>query len=60
MTLHLARKPSYKDATIGALAINGVFVCWVLEDVIREVPWQSVSEWKVPGKTAMGLLMLGG
>lgn len=45
MQLHLARKPSYKDATLGALAINGIFFCWILEDVVRET--------KVPGKTAI-------
>jgi hypothetical protein len=51
--LHLARKPSHKGATIGALAIDGVFHSWCVEDVIREVPGQPVEQWKVPGKTAI-------
>jgi hypothetical protein len=53
MLLHLARKPSHKGATIGALAINGVFHSWVCEDVIREVKGQPVSAWKVDKKTAI-------
>jgi hypothetical protein len=53
MLLHLARKPSHKGATIGALAINGVFHSWCLEDEIREVPGKPVVEWKVYGKTAI-------
>jgi hypothetical protein len=53
MLLHLARKPSHKGATIGKLAVNGVFACWVCEDEIREVPGQPVEQWKVPGKTAI-------
>jgi hypothetical protein len=53
MFLHLARKPSYKGATIGALAINGIFQSWVCEDEIREVAGQPVEQWKIPGKTAI-------
>jgi hypothetical protein len=53
MFLHLARKPSHKGATIGALAINGIFQCWVCEDEIREVAGKPVSEWKIHGKTAI-------
>jgi hypothetical protein len=53
MLLHLARKPSYKGATIGALAIDGVFHSWVCEDEIREVPGKPVAEWKVKHRTAI-------
>lgn len=53
MTLHLARRPSFKGATLGSLAINGVWFCWTLEDEIREVKGQPVAAWKVPGETAI-------
>lgn len=53
MRLRLVREPSAGGATIGALYVNGVFECWSLEDVIREVPGQPVAEWKVATKTAI-------
>lgn len=40
-------------ATMGSLYINGVWECWCLEDVLREVPGRPVAEWKVPGQTAI-------
>lgn len=53
MQLSLKRRQSSIDSTIGELAIDGVFECYTLEDLIREVPDKPVSEWKVKGETAI-------
>lgn len=53
MELKIFREPSNGGATIGRLTIGGIFECWTLEDVIREVSGMPVSFWKVPGKTAI-------
>jgi hypothetical protein len=53
MTLRLEREPSAHGATIGRLTIDGVFQCFILEDVIREDPLRPVSAWKVYGETAI-------
>lgn len=45
MRLRLLREPSRNGATVGALFVEGVFHCWTLEDVVRDV--------KVPGETAI-------
>lgn len=46
MELTLVRDPSSLVSTIGRLAIDGIFECWTLEDVVRDGP-------KIPGKTAI-------
>jgi hypothetical protein len=53
MQLTLKRRPSSIDSTIGELFIDGVFECFTLEDLVREVPGRPVSEWKVARETAI-------
>lgn len=54
MKLTLARNKSANGRTIGRLLTEGGdFICYTLEDVVREVPGKPVSEWKVHGKTAI-------
>src|SRR5207245_6182775 len=53
MQLSLKRRPSGIDCTIGELSIDGVFDCFTLEDLVREIPGKPVSEWKVPKETAI-------
>lgn len=53
MRLRLIREPSMECATLGALYVDGVWNCWTLEDVIREVKGSPVEQWKVYGKTAI-------
>ena len=53
MKLTLMRQPSEAGATVGKLFIDGAFVCWTLEDEIREVEGRPVSEWKIKGATAI-------
>lgn len=45
LKLHLYRQPSEVTSTIGDLYINGVWQCYVLEDVVRKE--------KIPGETAI-------
>jgi hypothetical protein len=51
--ISVVRKPSKNGATIGDVYVDGVRDCYSLEDEIREIPGRPVSEWKVPGKTAI-------
>lgn len=62
IALRVQREPSESGATLGALYINDVFICWTLEDVIREplygpldeisrIAW--VKTWKRYGQTAI-------
>lgn len=39
--------------TIGKLYLDGEFQCFTLEDKVREVEGQPVSQWKIQDKTAI-------
>jgi hypothetical protein len=41
------------DRTVSAMLAHGVFVCFLMEDAMREVKGQPVVQWKVPGQTAI-------
>lgn len=43
-----------KECTIGTLSVDGRNECFTLEDPCREVRDRPVSDWKVPGATAIG------
>lgn len=53
MKLTLTRRESKGGATIGRLHIDGAFACATLEDEVREIEGQPVSDWKIKGKTAI-------
>lgn len=53
MNIRLIREPSQDFGTFGVLFVDGYFQCFTLEDVIRELPGRPVSEWKIPGDTAI-------
>ena len=53
MILTLQRTHTHGQATFGKLFSDGVFLCYTLEDQVREVPGQSVASWKVHGATAI-------
>jgi len=53
MLLELKRAPSANDCTHGSLSVDGIFECFTLEDVVREVPKLAVAEWKIPCQTAI-------
>jgi len=53
MKLTVNREPTNGKVTVGELSIDGKFVCYTLEDAIREVAGRPVAEWKVKGQTAI-------
>lgn len=53
ITFELVREQIDPDVTIGSLKIHGRHICWVLEDPVREVPGELVSDWKIKGETAI-------
>ena len=55
MKLTLIRTPSRKTCTISMLFINDSTSkqCYVLEDIVREVPDTPVVLWKIDGATAI-------
>lgn len=53
MQMILSREPSTSQSTPGTLSIDGVFECYTLEDVVREVALRPVSTWKIDGQTAI-------
>ena len=53
MQLTVEREPSTEESTPGSLFVNGVFECFTLEDVVREVPGVKVVDWKIAGRTAI-------
>lgn len=53
MNLTMFRETSTEGATLSRMLEGGDFLCDVLEDVVREVPGESVESWKVFGVTAI-------
>lgn len=53
MNILVQRKWFYPRCCIGELSVNGEFVCYTLEDAVREQPGVRVAHWKVPRETAI-------
>lgn len=54
MKLTLQRtSPAGHPMTFGELLADGQFICYTLEDEVREVEGQSVATWKIKGETAI-------
>jgi len=53
MKLELKRLKFGEDYTIGRLSLDGRFLCYTLEDKVREVIGEPVSNWKVQNQTAI-------
>ena len=53
MNLILRRWKSNDECTIGELYKDGTFLCYTLEDIVREQEGVPVSQWKIPGETAI-------
>lgn len=53
MELELNSPVSVDHATISPLKIDGKYFSDILEDEVREITGRPVSEWKVPGNTAI-------
>lgn len=53
LDLHLKRTVFTDKSTIGMLSVEGIFQCYILEDVVREREGVPVADWKVKGSTAI-------
>ena len=53
MNFVLRRTQHSPRSTIGELYLDGKFLCYTLEDTVREVVGVPVKVWKVPGETAI-------
>jgi hypothetical protein len=53
MYLTMFREPSQGGATLSKLFFGEAFICDILEDEVREIAGQPVSEWKIKGVTAI-------
>lgn len=53
MKLTLERVKLGEDFTVGKLSADGKFVCYTLEDKVREEIGVPVEQWKVMGQTAI-------
>lgn len=53
MNLELKRVKLGEDYTIGRLSLDGRFLCYTLEDTVREVIGEPVANWKIQNKTAI-------
>ena len=53
MNLVLQREPSAYGATVSAMRLDGMHICDILEDEVREIAGQPVESWKLKGKTAI-------
>lgn len=53
MKLTLQRTHAVGPRTFGHMYADGQFMCYTLEDAVREVPGQPVAVWKIKGHTAI-------
>jgi hypothetical protein len=53
LVLTQRREPSINGATLSKLYIGSEFICDIIEDEVREIPGQSVAQWKKFGVTAI-------
>ena len=53
MKIEVVRQIFTDKSTIGSLLIDGEFVCYTLEDRVREIPGVPVARWKVQDQTAI-------
>jgi len=53
MKITIKRKWLDLESTISEIIVNGEFLCYGLEDAVREIEDKPVESWKVYGKTAI-------
>lgn len=53
MRMVLQRTEARSTSTVGKLYADGIFLCWTLEDVVREKHGFPVADWKIAGRTAI-------
>src|ERR1019366_1208036 len=53
MKLRIKRFEFGTNYTIGRMYADDVYLCYTLEDRVREIPGVPVEQWKVPNETAI-------
>lgn len=53
MEIAVSRQPTQGGATIGRMTVDGTWICYTLENPVREIPNATVSSWKIDGHTAI-------
>ena len=53
MRVEVKRFEFATNYTVGKLYIDGDYICYVLEDAVRQVEGQPVSQWKIQDETAI-------
>lgn len=55
MDIRVTRNASKDGATIGRMTVDGGWICYTLEDTVREPLTEAsiVGSWKIPGQTAI-------
>lgn len=59
LAFRLVREEFTTESTVGKLYFrlsnrdSWTWLCWTLEDVVREIPGQPVTAWKIKGRTAI-------
>jgi len=53
MLIELKRTLKLPKCTLGDMYVDGKFVCYVVEDTVREVVGTPVASWKIPHVTAI-------
>jgi hypothetical protein len=53
MKIEVNRVKLGDDFTVGKLSVDGKFICYTLEDKVREEMGVPVEQWKVMGQTAI-------
>lgn len=53
MHIDVNRKWLTQEATVSEISVGGQFLCYGLEDCVREIEGQPVEDWKIPRQTAI-------
>lgn len=53
LNLEIKRTKLLPTHTVGQLYVGGEYLCFTLEDVVREKPGVPVEKWKIRGETAI-------
>jgi hypothetical protein len=53
MKIEIIRDHLFPSFTVGTVYVDGVKICRSIEDCVRERQGEPVSDWKIPGETAI-------
>jgi hypothetical protein len=55
MDIQVKRNATKDGATMGRMTVDSGWICYTLENPVREVIGQPVESWKIPAHTAIGI-----